>query len=118
VDDNDSLRIILRRVLASWDFEVFVADGVDAAAALAAGMDCPVDLLLTDVVMPRGSGKVLATRLRESQPGLRVVFMSGYQLEALRSFEFGPGDHFLRKPFTPKVLREMVACALREAGPS
>ena len=67
----------------------------------------PIDLLLTDIVMPRMNGRELAERMVELQPGLKIIYMSGYTDEALA----GPGAIaalFLQKPLRPDVLAARV----------
>ncbi len=67
----------------------------------------PVDLLITDVVMPRLGGPDLAARLREACPGLRVIYMSGYtDNKAVRDVMADRRNPFLQKPFTPSQLTE------------
>ena len=85
----------------------------DAAEALvqAARSTEPIDLLLTDVIMPGMSGPSLAARLRSEQPSLRVLFMSGYVAADLAG-ELSADDQLLRKPFTPYVMLEAVRATL------
>jgi CheY-like chemotaxis protein len=69
----------------------------------------PLDLVLTDVVMPGMSGPELAERLSREQPGLRVLYMSGYADEAIGHHGvLEPGVEFLQKPFTPQDLVQRV----------
>jgi hypothetical protein len=120
VEDDDSLRELTRRILDSNGYKV-IAAAHPAEAEQLFRCHTPVDLLLTDVVMPGISGKQLADRLVESQPGLRVVFMSGYTDEAIvHRGVLEPGTHFLQKPFSPQallaklhqVLEDEMACAV------
>jgi two-component system cell cycle sensor histidine kinase/response regulator CckA len=68
-----------------------------------------LDLLVTDVVMPEPGGCELAARMRQKQPGLKVLFMSGYAPNGIPgSLESGPS--FLQKPF---LLTELIACVKR-----
>ena len=71
----------------------------------------PIDLLLTDVVMPGMSGPTLAAALKPKRPDMRVLLMSGYPGDDLTG-ELKPDERFLRKPFTPYVLLEHVRAAL------
>jgi CheY-like chemotaxis protein len=89
-----------------------VASAVSPAEALAANWG-PIDLLVTDVVMPGMSGGELAERLRASNPGLRVLFISGYMEaeEARRSIQV-KGTAFLQKPFASPELARAVRGAL------
>jgi two-component system, cell cycle sensor histidine kinase and response regulator CckA len=75
-----------------------------------------VDMLLTDVVMPRMSGVELASRLTAIDPSLRVLYMSGYTEDALgQRGVLSPDTAFLNKPFTPSTLIEAVREVLDKA---
>ena len=109
VEDAEPLRMLAQLFLKENGYRVLsAADGSEAqqVAALTSG---PIHLLLTDVVMPGINGRVLAERLAPSQPGMKVLYMSGYT----DSFIAGhgvlePGTHLLRKPFTEDVLVRKV----------
>ena len=77
-EDSDALRTLLREFLEEKGYKVLQAANGEEALALAGASSPPIDLLLTDVVMPRMGGKQLAQALIRSRPDLRVVFMSGY----------------------------------------
>jgi two-component system cell cycle sensor histidine kinase/response regulator CckA len=107
-EDEDALRVITRRVLERKGFRVLVAsDGRDALrVAAAAG---PIDLLVTDVVMPELGGRELFTELRALRPGLRVLYMSGYtDDEMLRRGMSAAGTAFLQKPFATDALLTLI----------
>ena len=81
----------------------------------------PLDVLVTDVVMPQMGGPELAEHVRRRVPGVRVLFMSGYTDPARASFDtLAPGTQFLQKPFTPGILagkvREVIDEAARDAA--
>jgi CheY-like chemotaxis protein len=101
VEDEDMLRGLIRELLELKGFTVLEACQGLEALAIIKGRG-PVDLVLTDVVMPHMSGSELIDRLREDQPDLKVVFMSGYtgasNASIHRSLEM-PGVAFLQKPF-------------------
>jgi two-component system, cell cycle sensor histidine kinase and response regulator CckA len=82
VEDEDAVRAACRRILERAGFNVLEASsGSEAIAELA---EAPTDLLLTDVVMPGGlSGRDLANSLQKSRPGLKVLFMTGYNADAI-----------------------------------
>ena len=109
VEDEDAIRTLTRRILTRQGYEVDRRRVPADALALCADQSRRPDLLLTDVVMPGMSGKELSDRLRELQPGLRVLFMSGYTrqrhgpLRARRS-----GDALLQKPFNGQQLLAAV----------
>ena len=95
--------------------------GATDAIALVESRGGGVDLLLTDVIMPRMSGGDVATALRQRLPDLGVLFMSGYTETHRAERRAGVGLHFLAKPFTPAELlarvREVLASRAAHGGP-
>jgi FixJ family two-component response regulator len=80
---------------------------------VAAQYEGPIALLLTDVVMPRMGGGILAQRMKEVRPATRVLFMSGFVDDPTLAAEIAQGDEgLLQKPFTLHVLAERVAGVL------
>ena len=78
-----------------------------------AGHPGTIDLLLTDIVMPHRNGRSLANDLREQNPGLRVMYMSGYPGDTIQRYEGIPaGDSFLQKPFAVDALRGVLQSLL------
>jgi two-component system cell cycle sensor histidine kinase/response regulator CckA len=115
VEDEASVRELAARALAEAGYRVLAAGGGQEALELAAGHDAPIDLLLTDVVMPGLSGKQVADALSAARPGLRVLYASGYtQNTIVHHGVLDPGVRFLAKPFTPSVLLERVRAVLDE----
>ncbi|MBI3107731.1 MAG: response regulator [Candidatus Rokubacteria bacterium] len=100
VDDEPEVREIVRRGLEASGYRVYTAEGVKEALAVAAATEGPIHLLVTDVVMPGESGRVLAERLLATFPALKVLFISGYFDDGLAGREV-PGAFFLQKPFSP-----------------
>jgi CheY-like chemotaxis protein len=85
----------------------------DEAVHIAETCQGPIHLLLTDVVMPGMSGRVLADKLLPLRPGLQVLFMSGYTADAIGHHGvLAPGTAFLQKPFTPSALARRIREAL------
>ncbi len=107
VEDDEDVRAIARRGLEKAGCRVYAAAGVEEALAVAATIGGPIHLLVTDVVMPGGSGQVLAERLLTTSPTLKVLFISGYFDDALAGPEV-PGAFFLQKPFSPDDLVRKV----------
>jgi PAS domain S-box-containing protein len=99
VEDRQIVRDLTRSILEDAGYVVSAAPGGPEALLLAAA-EGSFSLIVTDVVMPDMSGVELATRLREAQPELRVLYMSGYTDDVLGPDELGlPHTSFLRKPF-------------------
>ncbi len=112
VEDDESIRNLLARVLGQAGYEVLTAP--DAHEALALGSETRFDLLLTDVVMPGMNGGDLVFRLRARQPTLRALLMSGYATDSLAG-RIPEAVEFLAKPFTPEELLARVREALERA---
>jgi PAS domain S-box-containing protein len=109
VEDEDAVRAVARLGLEGEGYTVLAAAGGPEALTLAAGRARPIDLLVTDVVMPQMGGRQLAEALRERQPGLRVLYMSGYTDDTILRHGLAEAtDEFLQKPFTPMALARKV----------
>jgi PAS domain S-box-containing protein len=109
VEDEVALRDLMQRVLAKGGYTVLAAgDGLEALAAVEAHAG-PIDLVVTDVIMPRMSGPELAARLRARDPGIRLLYVSGYTADQLRSqTDLGADATLLPKPFTSDELLRKV----------
>jgi len=113
VEDEPRIRSLLSAVLGAGGYNVLLAaDGMEALD-LAAANETPVDLLLTDVVMPEIGGPELADRLVERWPDLNVLFMSGYSQEVLPATATAERRELLEKPFTIPDLLKRVRAALQ-----
>jgi nitrogen-specific signal transduction histidine kinase/CheY-like chemotaxis protein len=109
VEDEPMVRDLIFRVLETCGYEVQSAMHGDEALRIAEAHPGRIDLLLTDVVMPRMGGRELVERFRELRPETRVLFMSGYTDDALlRHGLAGIEAGFLQKPFSPQVLARTV----------
>jgi PAS domain S-box-containing protein len=116
VEDEEAVRTLASRVLRGKGYRVLEAASADLALAILGGSREPIDLLLTDVVMPGMSGPALAQRLVRQHPSLRVLYMSGYAEEAIeRQGSLPAGGDLLEKPFTADQLARRVRAAI--AGP-
>ncbi len=112
-EDEAAVRTLARRVLEKHGYKLLLAatgrDGVQVAEQHAA----PIDLLVTDVVMPEMGGRELAQRLTARQPGLKVLFLSGYTDDAIvHHGVLDAGVAFLQKPFKPDDLVRKIRAVL------
>jgi len=112
VEDLGSLRALTSRILSQSGYEVIACASGDEALQTLEGRSAPIDLLLTDVVMPGINGAALATELRRRLPDLAVLFMSGYSGEAVGVHQRIDSDDILLKPFSAGQLVQRVQAAL------
>jgi two-component system cell cycle sensor histidine kinase/response regulator CckA len=104
VDDQDVVRDVIRLALEGAGYTVLDAASPNAAIALARDKG-PIDLLVTDVVMPEMDAFELADRISFEVPGVRILYTSGYT-------DAGAEGPFIQKPFTPAELVEKVSAVL------
>jgi len=112
-EDEAAVRTLARRILEKHGYKLLLAatgrDGVQVAEQHGA----PIDLLVTDVVMPEMGGRELAQRLTARQPGLKVLFLSGYTDDAIvHHGVLDAGVAFLQKPFKPDDLVRKIRAVL------
>lgn len=112
IEDDASVRRVAVRVLSSNGYDVLEASTSDEADALLDARSSPIDLLVSDVVMPKKTGPAFYAELQKRYPGLRVLFMSGYVASDVGAYSIPAGAQFLEKPFTPNQLVEEVRAAL------
>ncbi len=119
VEDAEMLQEVIREKLEESGYTVLLASNGEEALALARERKGPIDLLLTDVVMPKLGGGELAKLLCALRPGMRVLYMSGYTDGAISQHGvLGEGVLLLEKPFTGDQLARLVREALdRPAAP-
>jgi two-component system cell cycle sensor histidine kinase/response regulator CckA len=116
VEDQDQLRSFAQLALERQGYTVLTAASGDEALHLAETHRGPIHLVITDVVMPRMSGRALAERLTAQRPGLRVLYMSGYTDDAILRHGILEADlPFLQKPFTQTQLVRKVRDVLDAA---
>ena len=115
-EDEAGVRDLAGRFLARWGYRILSAESGPAALARARAERGPIDLLLTDLVMPGMSGVELTRALAAERPGLKVLLMSGYSHDVLADFP-SPAPPLLRKPFTESDLVRHVRAALDGAAP-
>jgi CheY-like chemotaxis protein len=96
-------------VLERAKYDVLEAANAEEALILATQVATPIDLLLTDVVMPGMSGPELYDQLRRQQPELKVLFLSGYDRDLIGDRRSRTGVGFLPKPFAPETLLSKIS---------
>lgn len=109
VDDEPAALTITGRMLRAVGYDVLEAPNAREALRLLAETDPGIDLVITDVVMPETDGRVLGRMIAERYPGLPVIYISAYAAEDI--FHRGapaPDLPFVRKPFGPEILAELV----------
>src|SRR5689334_8510793 len=104
VDDEPSVRRLVSQMLQLTGYTVLEASNGPEALGLMERVGQPVDLLLTDVVMPSMNGGTLAQRLSHGHPKMRVLFTSGYMDDVVVQEVVAMGAQFLPKPFTMEAL--------------
>jgi CheY-like chemotaxis protein len=109
VDDDASVLIASRRILAKYGYTVLEAPGGEEALELARQHADRIDVVLTDVRMPGLDGPSLVRKLADVLPTLRVIYMSGYTDGRLDQELPAPGRAFLAKPFTVEQLTRTLA---------
>jgi CheY-like chemotaxis protein len=113
VEDDHAVCVVTRRVLESAGYRVFAAHNAVEALDVADRVRSALDLLVTDITMPGKSGFELGAELRQRQPGLRVLYLSGHG-EDMGPRPSLPGSELLGKPFTASVLLARVRLLLDE----
>ena len=109
IEDQETVRKLARKVLVRKGYRVIDAGSAEQALALAEKMEGVVDLLLTDVVLPKMNGKDLYAEIEKRITVTRVLYMSGYAENAITHHGvLETGTHFIQKPFRPQELAEKV----------
>jgi CheY-like chemotaxis protein len=119
VEDDPGILSMGKKMLERLGYRVIMGATPEDAVEQAQGSAGPVHLLVTDVVMPQMSGKDLAEKIKTFQPGIRVLFMSGYTANVIA--HHGVLDdtvHFMEKPFSLNVLAQKVREVLESAPPA
>jgi signal transduction histidine kinase len=116
-EDDDAVRRMTREFLRINGYMVLEASSPADAIQLVEAQSTSIDLVLTDVVMPRMKGTELADRLVNLRPGLKVLYMSAYTEDAAITSGFlDPGSAFIEKPFSPDELASKVREVLGTTG--
>ena len=115
VDDEQSVRTIVLKILRRAHYNVLEAENGEAALRIAEAHQGKIDLVITDMFMPGLRGREVVERLAPTRPGLRALFISGYADQDARTGVPG-GANFLNKPFSGKELATAVEKVLK--GPA
>jgi two-component system, cell cycle sensor histidine kinase and response regulator CckA len=122
VEDDEGVRLMTRRTLESFGYQVVEAASGRKALELWPSHASKIDLLLTDIVMPDGiNGRDLAERLRLQTPALKAIFVSGYSLNVIsKDTEFFDrhNNYFLQKPYHSNALIQAIRSCLGTVEPS
>jgi PAS domain S-box-containing protein len=117
VEDDDRVRALVANMLRKNGYTVLLASAADQALEIAARYRGQIDLLLTDVIMPGLSGRILSERLTGLHPGTRVLYMSGYSDDdVLRHGVKSAAAHFIQKPFSIDALAHKIRETLSTPG--
>jgi nitrogen-specific signal transduction histidine kinase/CheY-like chemotaxis protein len=108
VEDEPAVRKLVASALRPDGYRLLLAASAEEALQIVEKLDVPLDLLLTDAVMPGTSGIELARQLVARRPGLPVIVMSGYTEETLNLGGAGDPIALLRKPFSPRELQQRI----------
>ena len=119
LDDEAEIRKLVAATLTRSGYKVLTADNGDNAIKAHKRTKHPIDLLLLDVVSPGLSGPMVADRIVETQPGLHVLFMSGYdRTNVVQRYVVEKGYALLTKPFTPDQLAKKVREVMEAPAPA
>jgi two-component system cell cycle sensor histidine kinase/response regulator CckA len=113
VDDEDGVRSLAKDVLEMKGYTVLDTGDPRHALRIAREHSKPIDLVLTDVVMPLMNGPQLAERLREIRPGTKILFMSSFEVSGILT----PNTPFIAKPFDVEELARRVRQVLDRRSP-
>jgi PAS domain S-box-containing protein len=110
VEDELLVRNMSSRILREYGYKVLEAENGSAALQIVRTYAEPIDLILTDLIMPGGlNGHQLAEQVLTLLPAIKVLYMSGYSDTVLTNTIFAPGQAFIAKPFTPATLAHKIA---------
>lgn len=113
VEDDESVRMIAQRILADAGYTVLEAEGGLSAIDVCDDHSGPIDLLLTDVILPQLNGRQAAERIAATRPAIKVLYMSGYDDETIAQSGFFETDFtLLVKPFSVSDLLNKVCAVL------
>jgi len=109
VDDEPEIRKLVGAMVSQTGYTILTADSGEHAIKLYKNNKGPIDLLITDVVAPGMSGPMLADKLTELQPDLKVLYISGYDnTHVVQKYVVEKGHALLSKPFTVEQIKTKV----------
>jgi CheY-like chemotaxis protein len=112
VDDEDSVRAIVVKILRRAKYNVLEAENGEAAIRIAETHPGKIDVVITDMYMPGLRGREVVERIAPARPGLRALFISGYADQDVRT-GVPEGANFLNKPFSGQELSSAVEKVLK-----
>jgi CheY-like chemotaxis protein len=115
VEDMPEVRSLVANILEGYGYNVLTAENGETALALCASTSKPLDLILTDIIMPGMNGLELARKVKEREPRSKVLLMSGYATVPIPGESLDPDMHLMQKPFSPEALAAKVRSVI---GPS
>jgi DNA-binding response OmpR family regulator len=118
VEDEPDLRALVHEVLTSHGYRVLLTPGPAEALRTARTTTEPIDLLLTDIVMPDMNGLALAERLQVDRPEMKVLYMTGYSNDVVMAHGTPNEGALIQKPFTPRHIVARVREVLGDAEPA
>lgn len=108
-EDEEMVRKLTREVLESYGYRVLEAENPEQAIAICEAFSEKIDLLITDVVMPKMNGAELSKKLQQDRPQLKVLYISGYTDNTIvHHGVLDEGINFIQKPFSPKKLAQKI----------
>ncbi len=117
VEDNNELRKLATSILKRYGFTVMEAGETKKAINIAKNKETTIDLLLTDVVMPKMNGRELFNKISKWQPAMEVLYMSGYTDDIISHHGIlQEGVHFIQKPFTVQGLIQKIQQVMKKSG--
>ena len=117
VDDEAEIRKLVGAMVSQSGYTVLTADSGEHALVLYKNNKGPIDLLITDVIAPGMSGPMLADKLTEIQPDLKVLYISGYDnTHVVQKYVVEKGHALLSKPFTVEEMKAKVREMLSSAA--
>jgi len=117
VEDDTDVRRVVVRMLYRLGYKVLHAESGDRALMVSAMFYGPIDVLLTDVVMPGMNGPQLSEKLKRSRPDLKVLYMSGHHTEDFKGDLAIPESQLIQKPFSTEQLAARLRGLLESDPP-